>query len=108
MLVNPDGSRQELYNMSVASLSDSFFESQNLASANGAVASAMTKAALAWHHSIPPERPGATDASMRVFGALLRGYHKRRATVTPLSARHADRNMPVVCLVMRPRCVQIY
>eukprot|EP00045_Choanoeca_perplexa_P018317 m.286946 g.286946 ORF g.286946 m.286946 type:complete len:427 (+) comp17781_c0_seq14:315-1595(+) len=68
LLINPDGSRVELYNMSLAGLSDHLFETQNLADQHPDIVARLRDLVFGWHNSIPVERPGATNKSMSVQG----------------------------------------
>lgn len=71
LLFNPDLSRVELYNLSLSLLgahTGAFFESQNIKGGNDQLVQELQDIALAWHNSIPPERPGATNTSMSVTG----------------------------------------
>eukprot|EP01060_Flectonema_neradi_P013995 TRINITY_DN20709_c0_g1_i1.p1 TRINITY_DN20709_c0_g1~~TRINITY_DN20709_c0_g1_i1.p1 ORF type:complete len:531 (+),score=90.16 TRINITY_DN20709_c0_g1_i1:67-1593(+) len=75
ILINPDGTRLEVYNMSIYNLgvNGAFFEAQNIASeVPSSYIASQTKTVFDWHHSIGPEEPGATDKSMSRFGCT--GY----------------------------------
>eukprot|EP00756_Hemistasia_phaeocysticola_P048672 Hpha_TRINITY_DN23080_c0_g1::TRINITY_DN23080_c0_g1_i1::g.109425::m.109425 len=69
LLINPDSSRVEVYNMSISTLgtNGAFFEAQNIAADTSDFIDQQKQILFAWHHEIGPERPGATDKSMSIW-----------------------------------------
>lgn len=70
LLFNPLMDRIELYNISSLNLAHGFFEQQNLAEQLPHEVQRLSQLALAWHNSIPPVRPGATNQSLSIPGCM--------------------------------------